>query len=67
MLLLSFYFHIMNMNDQTKLRFALEHVAHLEDLFEGNEWHSYLMMPLSTIKYECERQLKNIELTKNLK
>ena len=57
----------MKMNDQTKLRFALEHVAHLEDLFEGNEWHSYLMMPLSTIKYECERQLNNIELTKNLK
>ena len=55
------------MNDQTKLRFALEHVAHLEDLFEGNEWYSYLMMPLSTIKYECERQLNNIELTKNLK
>ena len=57
----------MKMNDQTKLRFALEHVAHLEDLFEGNEWYSYLMMPLSTIKYECERQLNNIELTKNLK
>ena len=55
------------MNDETKLVFALEHVAHLEDLFEGNEWYSYLIMPLSTIKYECERLLKNIELTKNLK
>ena len=26
----------MKMNQQTKLRFALEHIAHLEDLFEDN-------------------------------
>ena len=30
----------MRMNDQTKLVFALEHVAHLHDLIEGNEWES---------------------------
>ena len=56
----------MKMNEQTKLVFALEHVAHLEDLFEGNEWYSYLMQPLSTIKYECKRQLDLIKSEKNL-
>ena len=30
------------MNNETKLVFALEHVAHLEDLIEGNEWEQYL-------------------------
>jgi len=54
------------MNQQTKLVFALEHVAHLEDLFEGNEWEQFLIMPLSTIKYECERQLNLIKSEKNL-
>jgi|TARA_R100000008_G_C3521587_1_gene134275 hypothetical protein len=47
----------MKMNNQTKLVFALEHVAHLEDLFEENEWENYLIQPLSTIKFELERQL----------
>ena len=45
------------MNLQTKLVFALEHVAHLEDLIEGNEWEQYLSQNLSTMKYEFERQL----------
>ena len=45
------------MNDETKLVFALEHVAHLEDLIEGNEWEQYLSQNLSTMKYEFERQL----------
>ncbi len=57
----------MRMNDQTKLIFALEHIAHLEDLFENNEWEQFLMMPLSTIKCECERQLDLIKSKKNLK
>ena len=48
----------MRMNDQTKLVFALEHVAHLEDLIEGNEWEQYLSQNLSTMKYEFERQLQ---------
>tara|TARA_B100000287_G_C19958104_1_gene513279 strand:- start:3 stop:176 length:174 start_codon:yes stop_codon:yes gene_type:complete len=47
----------MKMNNQTKLVFALEHVAHLEDLLEENEWENYLIQPLSTIKFELERQL----------
>ena len=45
------------MNDETKLVFALEHVAHLEDLIEGNEWEQYLSQYLYTMKYEFERQL----------
>ena len=45
------------MNNRVKLVFALEHVAHLEDLIEGNEWEQYLSQNLSTMKYEFERQL----------
>ena len=47
------------MNNETKLVFALEHVAHLEDLIEDNEYEQYLSQSLSTLKYEFERQLKN--------
>ena len=48
------------MNLETKLVFALEHVAHLEDLIVDNEWETYLAQSLSTMKYEFERQL-NLE------
>ena len=51
----------MRMNNQTKLVFALEHVAHLHDLFEDNEWETYLTDALCTLEFELERQLK-IEL-----
>ena len=47
------------MNNETKLVFALEHVAHLEDLIEGNEYEQYLNQSVSTLKYEFERQLSN--------
>mgnify|MGYP001300456364 CR=1 FL=1 len=50
----------MAMNKQTKLVFALEHVAHLHDLFEDNEYEHYLHDALSTAKYELERQLTNL-------
>ena len=42
------------MNDQTKLVFALEHIAHLHDLIEGNEWEDYLKGNLLNIEYELE-------------
>ena len=29
------------MNNETKLVFALEHVAHLHDLIKGNEYEQY--------------------------
>ena len=47
------------MNLETKLVFALEHVAHLEDLIEDNEYEQYLSQSLSTMKFEFERQLNN--------
>ena len=46
------------MNTETKLVFALEHIAHLEDLIEDNDWEDFLAQPLSTLKFEFERQLK---------
>ena len=46
------------MNTETKLVFALEHIAHLEDLIEGNDWEDFLIQPLSTLKFEFERQLR---------
>ncbi len=49
----------MRMNNETKLVFALEHIAHLGDLIEGNEYEHYLNDALTTMKYEFERQLNN--------
>ena len=50
----------MRMNQATKLVFALEHIAHLEDLIKGNEYEQYLNQSVSTLKYEFERQLNNL-------
>ena len=47
------------MNTQTKLVFALEHVAHLHDLIEDNEYEHYLNDALCTLEFEIERQLAN--------
>ena len=47
------------MNTQTKLVFALEHVAHLHDLFEDNEYEHYLMDHLITLECELAPQLAN--------
>ena len=49
------------MNDQTKLVFALEHIAHLHDLIEDNEWENYLKSNLLTIEYELARQLSQLQ------
>ena len=38
------------MNQETKLVFALEHVAHLEDLIEGNDWEDYLKRSVLKLK-----------------
>ena len=53
----------MRMNSQTKLVFALEHVAHLHDLIEDNEWEHFLNDSLCTLEFELERQLA-LELSK---
>ena len=54
----------MRMNNETKLVFALEHVAHLHDLIEGNEYEQHLRNALSTLDVEFKRQL---DLEKNRK
>jgi len=46
----------MRMNEETKLMFALEHVAHLEDYIEKD---SPLFLPLMTIKISLDNQLKS--------
>ena len=48
----------MRMNTQTKLVFALEHVAHLHDLIEDNEYEHFLNDALCTLEFELERQLR---------
>ena len=53
----------MRMNSQTKLVFALEHIAHLHDLIEDNEWEHFLNDSLCTLEFEIERQLA-LELSK---
>ena len=45
------------MNNHTKLVFALEHIAHLEDLFEDNSDGALLAASLRDIKAILERQL----------
>ena len=45
------------MNEETKLVFALEHIAHLEDYIERE---SPLYHPLTTIKFALEKQLIQI-------
>jgi len=47
------------MNNHTKLVFALEHVAHLHDLIEGNMYEHFLNDHLTSIEYELERQLSH--------
>ena len=47
------------MNTQTKLVFALEHVAHLHDLIEDNEYEHFLNDHLCSLEFEIERQLAN--------
>ena len=55
------------MNTQTKLVFALEHIAHLHDLIEDNEYEHYLNDHLCTLEFEIERQLANELYRKNPK
>ena len=47
----------MRMNNETKIVFALEHIAHLHDLIEGNYWEDYLRENLDSLEYVLEAQL----------
>ena len=55
------------LNEQTKLVFALEHIAHLGDLIEGNEYEQFLEGHVSSLKYEMQRQLRLIEDKKGIR
>ena len=45
------------MNNHVKLVFALEHIAHLHDLIEGNEYEHYLNDHVTSLECEFKRQL----------
>ena len=55
------------LNEQTNLVFALEHIAHLGDLIQGNEYEQYLEGHVSSLKYEMQRQLKLVEDKKGIR
>ena len=57
----------MRTNDQTKLVFALEHIAHLHDLIEDNYWEDYLRENLESMEYVLESQLEHILREKRLR
>ena len=54
------------MNDQTKLMYALEHIAHLHDLIEGNYWEDYLRENLDSLEYVLEAQLDDLYRKKRI-
>ena len=56
----------MRMNDQTKIVYALEHIAHLYDLIEDNYWEDYLRENLDSIEYVLEAQLTDLYKRKRL-
>ena len=45
------------MNQETKLMFALEHIAHLEDIFEDLTDDALLQASLRDIKLILDRQI----------
>ena len=55
----------MKLNSQTKLNFAFEHIAHLEDLFENNADGALLGASLRDIKIILERQQKALSERRN--
>ena len=52
----------MRMNNETKITFALEHIAHLEDLIKDNTDEAILQAYLNDIKGMFERQLNKEQL-----
>ena len=54
----------MRMNSETKLVFALEHIAHLRYLIEGNYWEKYLQENLDSLEYVLEAQLTDETIRK---
>ena len=48
--------------EKEKLLFALTQIENVVKLTEDNEWKMYLYSHLSTVKYELERQLANLNV-----
>ena len=57
----------MRMNNETKITFALEHIAHLEDLIKDNIDEAILQAYLNGIKCMFERQLPKEQLKRRTK
>ena len=57
----------MRMNNETKITFALEHIAHLEDLIKDNIDEAILQAYINYIKGMFERQLNKEKLKRRTK
>ena len=57
----------MRMNNETKITFALEHIAHLEDLIKDNIDEAILQAYLNDIKGMFQRQLNKEQLKRRTK
>ena len=57
----------MRMNNETKITFALEHIAHLEDLINDNIDEAILQAYLNDIIGMFERQLTKEQLKRRTK
>tara|TARA_Y100001970_G_C13419506_1_gene455873 strand:- start:249 stop:428 length:180 start_codon:yes stop_codon:yes gene_type:complete len=47
----------MILNKKARLLFITDHLLHVSDLIEGNEYEHYLRDALTTMQYEVKRQL----------
>ena len=56
----------MKMNQQTKIKFMLEHIAHIDDLIKDNIDEALLSASLRDIKFILDRQMKVIQERKVL-
>ena len=48
----------MILNKKARLLFITDHLLHVGDLIEGNEYEHYLIKSLTTMQYEVKRQLQ---------
>ena len=56
----------MKMNQQTKIKFMLEHIAHIDDLIKDNIDEALLGASLRDIIFILDRQMRLIEERKGL-
>ena len=56
----------MKMNQQTKITFILEHIAHIDDLIKDNIDEALLAASIRDIKFILERQMQGIDERKGL-